>query len=123
MKYLMSAMFLVAVMLVGCTSIPQSPNLTGTWSYKLTDSQTKKVSDGTMTVTQKVYDVKGTANDAFGEFAVAGSVPGPQFVLKFTKNDKSLNYTVNVKMTSNDSFSGTFTTTKGKAGTIEFTRN
>ena len=63
------------------------------------------------------------ANDAYGEFAVTGTVPGPQFVLKFVKNDKSLDYTVNVNMTSNDAFEGTFTTTKGKSGTIEVTRN
>jgi hypothetical protein len=123
MKYLMSATLLVAVLFVGCNSIPQSPNLTGAWSYKLTDSQTKKISDGKMTLTQKVYDIKGVANDAYGEFAVTGTVPGPQFVLKFVKNDKSLDYTVNVNMTSNDAFEGTFTTTKGKSGTIEVTRN
>ena len=106
MKYLMSATLLVAVLFAGCSSIPQSPNLTGAWSYKLTDSISKKVNDGTMSLTQKVYDVNGTANDAFGEFVVTGSVPGPKFVLKFVKNDKSLDYTVNVEMTSNDAFSG-----------------
>ena len=123
MKYLMSATLLVAVLFAGCSSIPQAPNLTGAWSYKLTDGISKKVNDGTMSLTQKVYDVKGTANDAFGEFVVTGTVHGPKFVLKFVKNDKSLNYTVNVEMTSNDAFSGTFTTTKGKAGTIVVTRN
>jgi hypothetical protein len=123
MKYFMSATLLVSVLFVGCNSIPQTPNLTGAWSYKLTDSQTEKISDGKMALTQKVYDVKGSANDAYGEFAVTGTVPGPKFVLKFVKNDKSLNYTINVKMMSNDAFSGTFTTTEGKAGTIEVTRN
>jgi len=47
---------------------------------------------------------------------------GPKFVLKFIKTDKSLDYTVNVNMTSNDAFAGTFTTTKGKAGTIAVQR-
>jgi hypothetical protein len=122
-SFMSAALSLVAVVFAGCASIPQNPNLTGQWSYKLTDSITEKESDGTMTLTQKVYEVSGKANDAFGEFAVTGTVPGPKFVLKFVKNDKSLSYTVNVQMTSNDAFEGTFTTTKGKAGTITVTRN
>ena len=110
------------LLFTGCSSIPQHPNLTGTWKYNIIDSISKEKNDGQMKLTQDVYEVKGSANDAHGEFTVNGTVTGPEFTLKFVKNDKSLEYTVNVEMTSNDAFAGTFTNTKGKAGMIEFFR-
>ena len=119
MRVTSAAILMATVVIAGCASIPQHPNLTGKWSYSLTDSASEKEYDGTIALSQKVTDVKGKANDAFGEFAVSGTVNGPGFILKFVKNDKSLSYTVNVHMTSNDSFAGTFTTTQGKAGEFE----
>lgn len=118
-----AALLITGILFTSCTTIPQSPNLTGAWEYSLTDSATEKVNDGSMTLTQKAFDVTGKANDAFGEFAVSGNVSGPTFVLKFVKNDNSLNYTVNVSMTSEDTFNGTFTTDTGKAGKISGKRN
>ena len=118
-----SILLMVSLFFSSCTTIPQNPNLTGSWSYKFVDAVADKEYNGTMSLTQNVNEVKGKANDAFGEFAVSGTVPGPKFILKFVKNDKTLNYTVNVAMTSVDSFKGTFTTTSGKAGRIEFKRN
>ena len=117
-----SALVIISVIFIGCASIPQNPNLTGSWNYTFHDAVADKDYNGTMSLTQKVHEVSGKANDAFGEFAVSGTVPGPKFMLKFVKNDNSLSYTVNVTMTSNDSFKGTFTTTSGKAGHIEFNR-
>ena len=118
-----SIVLLLSLFISGCASIPQNPNLTGSWCYQFVDAISQKDYKGTMTLAQKVHEVQGKANDAFGEFAVTGTVSGPKFTLKFVKNDKTLNYTVKVEMTSNDSFKGIFTTTSGKAGHIEFTRN
>ena len=119
---MLTVMAMGLVLFASCNSIPQQPNLTGKWSYTLTDHLSGDKFDGSMNLAQDVYNVKGKANDAFGEFNVSGTVNGPTFVLKFAKNDKSLNYTLNLKMTSAESCSGTYTTTAGKAGLIKVKR-
>ena len=109
----------VGVFFAGCTTIPDNPNLTGAWQYKITNPKTEKSYDGRMVLQQNIYDLKGKANDAFGEFTVTGNIQGPKFNLDCIKTDKKLTYKLRLSMTSEDSFTGTITTSSGHAGTIE----
>ncbi len=121
MKKLISILLLV-ISIVGCRSVPNVPDLNGTWDYKMIDEVSRKEYVGSMALRSEYFEVNGVSNDIFGKCKVSGTVALSKFVLKFIDSNKSVINTINVEMTSRDEFSGTFRSSNNMRGTINGVR-
>jgi hypothetical protein len=112
------AVILACAVLTGCSSVPQFPNLTGQWKYQFTESGKKDVETGSMKLQQNCFKLSGQANDAFGEFALEGTVDGGDVVINGVKNDKKRSFKISADLETENSFSGTYTTDQNTSGRI-----
>lgn len=120
MKKLMLGLSLLAVCLVygGCASVPQFANLTGQWKYTFTETGKKAVETGSMNLKQDCFKLSGQANDSYGEFALAGTVEGPDFVINGTRNDAKRSFKLSATLEDENTFSGTYTTDQKTSGKL-----
>ena len=119
-----AAVIIVAGFLAGCASAPKHCNMTGTWTYKFEETGRSGVQDGSMTIAQESYAIKGKCNDSFGEFALTGSISenGPKFTIDGKRNDEKRNFRLNASLTSDNQFEGTYTTDQNTSGTMTGSR-
>ncbi len=122
MKKLIMLVALIAVagFITGCSSIPKHCNMTGVWKYKFEEAGRSGVQDGTMTLAQDSYSLKGKCIDAFGEFAVTGSIT--ENVSKFTIEGKRIDgkrsFSLSGMLVSDNEFESTYTTDQNTSGTL-----
>ena len=124
MKKLMLGLSLVVVCLVygGCASVPQFANLTGQWKYTFTETGKKAVETGSMNLKQDCFKLSGKANDGYGEFALTGTVNGPDFIVDGARNDGKRNFKLSATLEDENTFSGTYTTDQKTSGKINGNR-
>ncbi|HBA72427.1 MAG TPA: hypothetical protein DCZ63_09665 [Geobacter sp.] len=98
--------------------------MTGSWKYSFEETGRDGVHNGTMTIAQESYKLNGKCNDAFGEFALSGSISenGPKFMIDGKRNDFKRNFHLNGALLSHDEFEGTFTTDQNTSGTMKGNR-
>ena len=108
--------------LVGCGSLPQYPNLTGEWRYTFQENGKDQVDTGTMSLKQDFFNLSGTANDGFGAFALTGKIEGTKFNISGQRSDGKRSCTMDVGLTTETAFSGTYSTDQKTAGAISGTR-
>lgn len=99
----------------GCTSIPDSNNLTGQWNYKYS----KQNKTGSMKLYQEGFKLTGTANDAEGRFNLNGNVKGKLIILNGVCPENNRTFMANLKLDDENSFEGTYTTSSGESGKIK----
>ena len=111
-------MAVACVVFSGCSSVPQFANLTGQWKYQFNESGKKGVETGSMTLKQDCFKLTGQANDAFGEFALTGTVEGPDLVINGIKNDQKRSFKMSATLEDENSFRGKYTTDQKTSGEI-----
>ncbi len=116
------AMVMACIVFSGCSSVPQFANLTGQWKYQFTETGKDNVETGSMTLKQDCFKLSGQANDAFGEFALTGTVEGPAFIINGIKNDQKRSFKLSATLDDENSFSGKYTTDQKTAGQMTGTR-
>jgi len=119
---IMLAVAIVAVgFFAGCASAPKHDNMTGDWKYTFEENGREGVQNGTMTIAQESYKLKGKCNDAFGEFELSGSISenGPKFMIDGRRNDNKRNFHLNGVLSSHNEFEGTYTTDQNTSGTMK----
>lgn len=104
--------------MAGCAHAPAHNNMTGQWDY----TYGKNDKTGGMTVHQTDYNLSGVATDAEGKFILGGTVSGSTVTMTGTSEDKSRNFTANLKFTDEKSFEGTYVNSKGESGDIRGSR-
>jgi len=122
---IMLAVAIVAVgYFTGCTSVPRHDNMTGDWKYTFEETGKDGVQNGTMTIAQESYKLKGKCNDAFGEFELSGSISenGPKFMIDGKRIDNKRNFHLNGALLSHNEFEGTYTTDQNTTGTMKGNR-
>lgn len=124
-KIIMIIMAFAAIgFLAGCTSISKHYNMTGTWKYTLEETGRNEVQNGSMTIIQEAFRLRGTANDAFGEFALSGTIAenGLSFAIDGRKNTGKREFHLSGILENADTFEGTFTTDQNTSGKMKGTR-
>jgi hypothetical protein len=111
---LLSAVVLTAIF-TGCSSVPKNPNLSGKWSYQYGKELERT---GSFDLMQEGSELKGTSNDAEGQYDVTGTILGSVLSLEGQCPKTKKKYIVNAKMKNEDEFEGTYTTSVGAAGKI-----
>ena len=108
----------------GCASVSKHANMTGTWKYTFEETGKDGVKDGTMTIAQESYKLKGKCNDALGEFELSGNISenGPKFMLDGKRNDFKRNFHLTAVLSTDNTFEGTYTTDQSTAGTMKGNR-
>jgi hypothetical protein len=122
---IMLAVAIIAVgYFTGCSSVPNHDNMTGSWKYTFEETGKDGVKNGTMTIAQESYKLKGKCNDAFGEFDLSGSISenGPKFIIDGVRIDNQRNFHLNGSLLSHDEFEGTYTTNQNTSGKIKGNR-
>jgi hypothetical protein len=124
MKRLVVGLTLIVacVVFVGCASVPQFTNLTGQWNYQFTESGKNEVQTGSMNLKQDCFKLTGQANDAYGEFALTGTVEGSDFTINGIKNDQKRSFKMSAKLEDENSFNGKYTTDQKTSGQMTGTR-
>lgn len=112
------AMIVACIVFTGCASVPQFANLSGQWKYQFTETGKKDVETGSMTLKQDCFKLSGQANDAYGEFTLAGSVEGPDFIINGSRNDQKRSFKLSATLEDENSFNGTYSTDQKTAGKI-----
>ena len=121
-KLIMLAVVIIAVgFIAGCSSVPKNCNMTGTWKYTFEETGRNGIQNGSMTIVQEAYTLKGKCNDVFGEFDLSGSMSesGPKFIIDGTRNDSQRNFHLNGSLSSDNEFEGTYTTNQNTSGTMK----
>jgi hypothetical protein len=103
-----------AVILTGCAGI-KNPNLSGKWGYRYGKDFSRT---GSMMLTQTGSELSGTSNDAEGQAEVKGSIVGLVLSLQGKCPKTGKTYMINAKMSNEDEFEGTYTTSVGSTGKI-----
>lgn len=121
---LLAAVIIAAGSIAGCSSVPKHYNMTGNWKYTFEETGRDGVQNGTMTIAQESYRLKGKANDAFGEFEISGSISeiAPTFLIEGKRNDYKRSFRLNGTLSSDDQFEGTYTTDQKTSGTMKGTK-
>ena len=111
---------IVAGFITGCSSVPTHCNTTGIWKYKFEENGRSGVQEGTMTIAQESYVLKGKCNDAFGEFNITGTMSenSPKFIIDGIRNDDKRSFRLNASLCSDNEFEGTYTTNQNTSGTM-----
>jgi hypothetical protein len=111
----------IAGLLSGCASVPKHYNMTGNWRYTFEEKGGNEVQNGTMSIYQDGYKLRGQANDAFGEFNLQGSISenGPKFTIEGKRNDYKRSFRLNGTLASDNKFEGTYTTDQNTSGTMK----
>ncbi len=117
-KFFILGTALMGMMLMAGCATPKNINVSGKWDYRYDDE--KKT--GSMELQQMGTKLTGVSNDAEGEFQLTGTVNSDVIVLAGTNAKKKASYNLNAKLTSEDEFSGTYTTSSGKSGKLSATR-
>ena len=118
----------LAVIAVGffaaCSSVSKHCNMTGSWKYTFEETGRSGVQNGTMTIAQDSYNLRGKCNDLFGEFQLTGSMDenSSKFIIDGTRNDDKRNFHLNGSLSSDNAFEGTFTTNQNTSGTMKGTK-
>ena len=107
----------ITVLFSGCTSLPKHVNLTGSWEYNYGRNLEYK---GVVTLSQKITNVTGTANNMDGQYQIKGKVIGDIF--SFEGKSEKDEFTSNCTITSGNGFEGTYNSTNGISGKISATR-
>lgn len=121
-KIIMLTVAIIAVgFFTGCTSVPRHDNMTGDWKYTFEETGRDGVQNGTMTIAQESYKLKGKCNDAFGEFELSGSITenSPKFIIDGRRNDNKRNFHLTASLLSRNEFEGTYTTDQNTSGTMK----
>lgn len=124
-KSILLAVVIIATgFITGCSSVPKHYNMTGTWKYNFEETGKDGVQTGSMTIAQESYNLRGTANDYFGEFNISGSISetSPTFLIEGRRNDGKRSFRLNGTLSSDDQFEGTYTTDQKTSGTIKGTK-
>jgi len=118
---LFAAAIIAAGFLVGCASFPKHQNLTGTWTYTFEETGKDGVQNGSMTIAQESYTLRGQCNDAFGEFELTGTLSetGPKFMIDGRRNDGKRSFHLSGELSSDNEFEGTYTTDQNTSGTMK----
>ncbi|OGV48019.1 MAG: hypothetical protein A2X49_13345 [Lentisphaerae bacterium GWF2_52_8] len=121
-KLIMLAVATIAIGLIaGCTSSPKHYNMTGSWKYTFEESGKSEVQNGSMTIAQESYKLRGKCNDSFGEFDISGTIAetNPTFLIEGKRNDGKRSFRLNGLLSSDDKFEGTYTTDQNTSGTMK----
>ena len=124
-KTIMLAFAIIAAGLIsGCASVPKHYNMTGNWRYTFEEKGGSEVQNGTMTIAQESYKLKGKCNDASGEFELTGSISenDSKFVIEGKRNDYKRSFRLNGTLSSDNKFEGTYTTDQNTSGTMKGNR-
>ncbi len=116
------ALLVACVAITGCSSVPQFANTTGQWKYQFIESGKDQVETGSMNLKQDCFKLTGQANDAYGEFALTGTVEGPDFVITGTRNDQKRSFKLSATLVDENSFTGKYTTDQKTSGQLTGTR-
>jgi hypothetical protein len=121
---MLAAVIIVTGFITGCSSVPKHCNMTGTWKYKFEEKGRSGTQDGSMTIVQESYALKGKCIDAFGEFNLSGTLAenGPTFVIDGKRVDDKRSFRLNGSLGSDNEFEGTYTTDQNTSGTMTGTR-
>jgi len=120
-----SIIFAVAIIaagfMAGCTSVPKHYNMTGNWKYTFEEVGRSGVQNGTMTIAQESYTLRGKANDAFGTFELSGSISenSPTFMIEGTRSDYKRSFRLTGTLSADNEFKGTYTTNQNTSGTMK----
>ncbi len=112
------AMIVACAVFSGCAGVPQFANLTGQWKYQFTESGKKDVETGSMTLSQNGFVLSGKANDAYGEFALTGTLEGAHMIINGVRNDQKRSFKLSAMLQSENSFDGNYTTDQKTSGQI-----
>ena len=121
-KSIMLAMLVIAIgFITGCSWGPKHYNMTGTWKYTFQETGTSEVQNGSMTIAQDSYMLRGKSNDAYGEFELSGSLSenNPTFMIAGKRNDYKRNFSLNGTLSADNKFEGTYTTDQNTSGTMK----
>ena len=119
---ILAMLLTIAGFISGCASAPEQCNLSGTWDYTFEETGRVGVQTGSMKLVQRNYALNGQSSDAFGTFAVAGTVTGSKFTLDGTRDDGKRSYQLNAKLTGDNEFEGVYTTNQNTSGTMKGSR-
>ncbi len=122
---MLAVVILATGFIVGCSSVPQHQNMSGNWNYTFEETGRDGVQNGTMTIAQESYKLKGKCNDAFGEFDLSGTISenGPKFTIDGRRNDNKRNFHLEGSLSSNKEFKGTYTTDQNTSGMMKGSRS
>lgn len=117
----LAAVIIVAGFLSGCATAPKHYNMTGNWKYTFEETGKSDVQNGTMTLSQDAFTLRGMSNDATGEFQLRGTISenSPTFTIEGKRNDYKRTFHLTGKLSSDNRFEGTFTTDQNTSGTME----
>jgi hypothetical protein len=121
-KLIMMAALIIAVgFITGCSSVPKNSNMTGNWKYTFEETGRSGVQNGTMSIIQESYSLRGKCNDLFGEFQLTGSKDenSSKFIVDGTRNDGTRSFHLNGTLSSDNAFEGTYTTNQNTSGTMK----
>jgi len=118
---MLAVVIMAAGLITGCASFPKHQNMTGAWTYTFEETGKSDVQNGSMTLVQESYMIKGKCNDAFGEFDLSGSLSetGPKFMIDGRRNDGKRNFHLSGELFSDNQFEGTYTTDQNTSGTMK----
>ena len=118
---ILAVMVIATGIIAGCSSLPERYNMTGTWKYTFEETGKSVVQDGSMTLAQESYKLKGKCSDAFGEFDLTGTITeqSTKFMIDGRRNDGKRNFHLTATMSSDNEFEGTYTTNQNTSGTMK----
>jgi len=121
---MLAALIVVTGLIAGCSSVPKHCNMTGAWNYKFEENGKSGTQNGSMTLIQDSYKLQGKCIDAFGEFALTGSIAenSPKLVIDGKRADDKRNFHLIATLTSDNEFEGTYTTDQNTSGTLKGSR-
>lgn len=119
-----AAAIIVAGFMTGCSSVPKHCNMTGVWKYEFEENGRSGEQNGTMTLAQDSYTLKGKCIDGFGEFDVTGSVTedDSKFVIDGKRIDGKRSFHLNGTLRTDNEFNSTYSTDQNTSGTLTGTR-
>ena len=99
---MLAVMVIATGIIAGCSSLPERYNMTGTWKYTFEETGKSVVQDGSMTLAQESYKLKGKCSDAFGEFDLTGTITeqSTKFMIDGRRNDGKRNFHLTATMSS-----------------------
>ena len=118
---MITALIIATGLITGCSSVPKNSNMTGNWKYTFEETGRSGIQNGTMTIAQDSYNLRGKCNDLFGEFQITGSMDenSSKFIIDGTRNDSTRSFHLNGSLSSDNAFEGTYTTNQNTSGTMK----
>ena len=118
---MITALIIATGLITGCSSVPKNSNMTGNWKYTFEETGRSGIQNGTMTIAQDSYNLRGKCNDLFGEFQITGSMDenSSKFIIDGMRNDSTRSFHLNGSLSSDNAFEGAYTTNQNTSGTMK----